>query len=79
MESKRLFCFICHITNTATNAVDFCVKTGSGRTGPCNVQLTVNNNNNNNKHFIYTRVAVNSCIVMYCMMCTFRVMLRPIL
>ena len=35
-------------------------------TGPYNVQLTVDNNNNNKKiHFLYTRAAVNSCIVIY--------------
>ena len=46
------------------------VKTGSGRPGLYNVQLTVENNNNFKK--LYMRAAVNSCIVIDCMMCTFR-------
>ena len=49
-EEERVFLgFISHLTNAGTNVVDMCLteKTGSGRTGPYNVQLTVVNNNCN--------------------------------
>ena len=80
-KESIFFCFISHrpITSTWTNVVDFCVelRKGSGRTGPYNVELTVVSNNNK-KNIFYTRAAVSLCIVIYCMMCTFRVMIRPI-
>ena len=31
------------------------------------------------EQFLYTRTAVNPCDVIYCMMCTFRVTIRPII
>ena len=39
------------------------------RTGPFNVQLIVFNNTN---IILYTLAVVKSCVVIYCMMCTFR-------
>ena len=66
------FGFIQHITNTWTNG-----RTGSGRTGLYNIQLIVVSNINKN-NFLYTHAAVYSFIVIYCMMCTFRVMISPI-